>query len=290
MLSPATNMPPQDLPDRATEALLSRPWTHLLDRALDKARTVPTMLSGQEQQLYYWLTAFWAEGAGAIVDLGCFAGGSTARLAQGLAVAGLDSRVAAFDRFTAGEDVKHSVLYRQGVAPFDGADILPLAKDLLAPWSEWIDLHRGEIDQLGWAGGPIEILVMDASKAACTMDRMSETFLPHLVPGRSLVVQQDFLHWSQPWVPAQMELLSEYFTPLVHVPRDTMVFLCHGSPPADSLALARSDDLSDSDLLGLLAAAKLRYTPWGLADRLQETIDGLRNNPGLRRAHQFQRR
>lgn len=276
-------------PDPATRALTAQPWSGLIDRALGKARSVPTMLGAQEQRLYYWLTAFWAEGAGDIVDLGCFAGGSTARLAEGLEVSGLASRVHAFDRFTAGEDVKRSILYPQGIAPFDGSDILPLAQELLAPWGDRVRFHPGEIDAMAWSGEPIEILVMDASKAADTMDRMAETFLPHLVPGRSLLVQQDFLHWSQPWVPVQMERLATFFTPIVHVPRDTLVFLCHRTPTRADLRAAGTADLSDDDLLGYLEAAHERYAGWGLGKRLDETILGLRANPGKRRAFQFVR-
>ncbi|MFD0981209.1 class I SAM-dependent methyltransferase [Tropicimonas aquimaris] len=261
----------------------------LMDRALGKARAVPTMLGAEEQRLYFWLAAFWAEGTGEIVDLGCFAGGSTARLAEGLDVSGHDARVHAFDRFTAGEDVKRSILYPQGITPFEGADILPLAQDLLAPWGDRIRFHRGEIDEMAWCGDPIELLIMDASKAADTMDRMAEAFLPHLVPGRSLLVQQDFLHWSQPWVPVQMERLSEFFTPLVHVPRDTLVFLCHRTPTRQDLCRSRTADLSDKDLLGYLEMAHERYADWGLAARLDETIRGLRANPGKRRAFQFRR-
>ena len=162
------------------------PWSRLLERALGPARKVPTMLSAEEQLLYYWIAAFWAEGAGEMVDLGCFAGGSTARLAEGARVAGLTTGLHAFDRFTAHEAAKEGLLYQNGIAPFEGDDILPLAQSLLSPWGERVHFHRGEIDQMSWDGGSIEVLVMDASKKAQTMDRMSETFMPHLLPGRSL--------------------------------------------------------------------------------------------------------
>lgn len=282
--------PETDLPDHPTiAALLRKPWARLQGPALGKARRVPTMLSPDEQRLYYWLTAFWAEGVGEVVDLGCFAGGSSARLAEGMEVAGYDRRLHAFDRFTAGEDVKQSVLYRQGVQAFDGDDILPLAKSLLAPWGERIVFRQGEIDRMDWSDGPIEILVMDASKAASTMDCMTRTFFPHLVPGRSLVVQQDFLHWSQPWVPVQMELLADCFRPLVHVPRDTLVFLCERTPTMEHLAVAQTAALSDEVMLGCLDLARQRYEDWGICERLDEMIEGLRANPGKRRAFQFRK-
>lgn len=272
-----------------TEAFAARPWARLLERALGPATGVPTMLTAEEQKLYYWITAFWTEGTGDIVDLGCFAGGSTARLAEGQRAAGRARGVHAFDRFTAGAEVKQSILYEQGVAPFEGSDILPLAKSLLEPWAPAVTFHRGEIDRKRWSGGPIEVLVMDASKAAETGDRMAETFFPHLIAGASLLVQQDFLHWSQPWVPAQMERLAAHFRPLAHVERDTVVFLCEHTPTLPELRKASVAGLDDAALDAALVAAETRYTAWGLADRVADMRAGLAANPGKRRAHQFQR-
>ncbi|MDT0682233.1 hypothetical protein RM543_06020 [Roseicyclus sp. F158] len=284
----ATLSPTND-EDRLLAAFAKAPWEGLGRRALGDARAVPTMLSEAEQKLYYWLAAFWCEGAGEIVDLGSFAGGSTARLAEGHRAAGLESGIHAYDRFTADEKVKSSILYKQGIAPFEGEDILPLAQSLLGPWAPAITYHRGEIDEMTWSGGPIEMLVMDASKAAGTMDAMSAAFMPHLVPGRSLLVQQDYLHWSQPWVPAQMERMASCFRPIAHAPRDTLVFLCTAPVTSDILEAGRTATARDEALLSDLETARERSRDWGLADRLQETIDGLRANPGKRRAFQFKR-
>lgn len=278
--------------DTARNAAFEKaPWLRLHDMALGKARTVPTMLTQDEQKLYFWLTAFWAEGTGAVVDLGCFVGGSTARLAEGASLSGCGSKINAFDRFTANEGLKERMLYAKGVAAFEGNDILPVAQDLLSPWSDRVSLCRGEIEEMDWTGGDIEILVMDASKQAGTMDRMSRKFMPHLQPGKSLLIQQDFLHWSQPWVPAQMELLAEFFEPMAFVERDTLVFLCSSVPDDAAMEAASTDRLSDSELLDLLKSAQARYATlgWGLTDRLEEVVLGLLANPGKRAAFQFKR-
>lgn len=269
-------------------ALTHSPWQRMSIRALGRARRVPTMLSEQEQKLYYWLTAFWAEGRGAVVDLGCFAGGSTARLAEGAAVAGHGAALHAYDRFTADPAVKAAVLYPQGVPAFPGRDIFPLAQRALSPWPA-VTLHRGEIELMPWDGGPIEILVVDAAKTARSMDLMSCHFLPHLVPGESLVVQQDLLHWSQPWIAAQMELLRDCFTPVAHAPRDTVVYLCHRVPGMDELHRATTADLSDARMLELLDAARTRLAPLGVAEPVARLQASLLHNPGRRRAYEFQR-
>ncbi|HGG05640.1 MAG TPA: hypothetical protein ENK28_09300, partial [Aliiroseovarius sp.] len=195
------------------------PWQTVDPKALDATRPVPTMLSPEEQLLYYWIASEWAKGSGAIVELGCFVGGSTARLAEGHRVAGLKSEIHAFDRFLASETAKKNHFYSAGIAAFEGEDILPLAKSLLKPWADRITLHPGMIEDQDWTGGDIEVLVMDASKSTKASDHMAAKFFPHLIPGQSLVVQQDYLHWKQPWIAVQMERMANWFTPVAKAPK-----------------------------------------------------------------------
>lgn len=280
----------QDISPSATSLFDTRPWRRIALSRLEAARAVPTMLSETEQKLYYWLTRHWAAGRGAIVDLGCFAGGSTARLALGHAEAGLTTPIHAYDRFTAQARVKRRVLYPQGISPFDGEDILPLARELLRPWQAHITLHRGQIEEQHWQNGPIEILVMDAGKTAPDLDRMAQIFFPHLVPGTSLLVQQDYLQWNQPWVAVQMELLADVFTPRAHARPDTVVWECTAPVTADALARAQVADLSDEMMLAYLELAYERFEGWNLGRRIDTLIRAMRANPGQRAAHDFSRR
>lgn len=170
---------------------------------------VPTVLSPDERRLYFWLARDWACGAGALVDLGCFVGGSTALLAEGQRRAGRAAPVHGHDAFTVSERFKAQFLYPAGVPAFAGADMLPVARQLLHPWAGTVRLHPGRIEDQVRDGVPIEIRAMDASNTAGTADAMAAAFLPALVPGRGIVIQQDFLHWRQPWVAAQMALLGD---------------------------------------------------------------------------------
>jgi len=55
-------------------------------RYSEKSRyAVPTMLSEEEIRLLRWATHEYYEGEGEIIDAGCFLGGSTMALAEGLA-------------------------------------------------------------------------------------------------------------------------------------------------------------------------------------------------------------
>lgn len=246
---------------------------------------MPTMLHRHEQFLYYWLTRNSIGGPGAVVDLGCFAGGSTARLAQGLADAGSDAVLHAFDRFTADPATKKSWLYPAGIAPFEGNDILPLARRLLAPWGDRIRLHPGEIQTLGWnaADGPIAVLTLDACKRPEWTDSTARQSYPHLVAGRSVINHQDFLQWNQPWLVPHMMLMEGYFQPLAYVPGTSLLFRCIRVPTEAELAALPVAGLGDDALLAAIAAAKQRFRGWGIGAALDRMAAGVLLNPGERR-------
>lgn len=264
-------------------AFAARPWRTLPEAALAGVAGVPTMLNGEERRLYLWLARDWATGDGAIVDLGCFAGGSAATLAEGQRQAGRALPVHAYDAFRISDPLKARFLYPAGIAPFAGEDMLPVARALLAPWAT-VSLHPGRIETQAWRGGPIEILAMDASKTAATMDAMAAAFLPEMVPGRGVVIQQDFLHWRQPWIAVQMVLLDACFEPVAHAPRDTVVFRCLRAPSAEEVEAAACARLGPEAMIGALRAMRDRLRPFGLGRQMRALIDAVRANPGVRNA------
>lgn len=266
------------------------PWNDLPDTALGLAGEVPSMLTPRERRLYVWLAAKWARGEGAVVDLGCFVGGSTACLAQGFALAEREGRVHAYDRFTANESAKEKFLYSAGVPRFAGSDTLALAQRLLQPWEGRVTFHRGDILDQRWCGGPVELLVIDIAKSTAIADHVAAQFFGALIPGRSILVHQDYLHDVQPWLPAQMELLKDHFTPLAHVAPHSMCFLCTSVPDSGALARARTDALDTGAMLALLESARARHA-LAAADRaIGRMMDNLRAHPNLRDAGALRRR
>lgn len=259
------------------------PWLAGGPAKLGPARQVPTMLAHEEAQLLHWLTASWTEDWGAIVDLGTFAGGASARLAQGLAEAGKSAQVHGYDRFGIDEQTKARLLYPAGAAPFEGPDLLPTARDLLAPWSDHIQLTKGDLSEARWDGGAIEVLVVDASKSTATLDAIARVFYPALRPG-SIIVHCGALHWREPWVMAQMRLLEPYFTPLAHAHDTSLVFGCTTTPDAMALRDARTEALSDAALRATLKSTRAVYEGFGASDQLDQAIAGLARSPGVRTA------
>lgn len=265
--------------------MADEPWRNVPTKALLPAQAVPTMLHPQEQKLYYWLTRNGIGGAGAVVDLGCFVGGSTARLAQGLADAGSESVIHAFDRFTVDPKTKQTFLYDRGVPHFDGNDMLPVARDLLAPWSDRIRLHVGEIQDTGWdaENGPIALMLLDACKRTEWTDYTAEAFYPHLVAGRSVISHQDFLQWNQFWLPPHMLLMADYFEPLAFVRGTSMVFRCTRTPSAQELRDLRVAALDDAAMIDGIRDMKRRFKRWGMGSGFDRMIDAIKLNPGERR-------
>ena len=107
-------------------------------------------------------------------------------------------------------------------------------------------------------------------------------FFTALIPGQSLLVHQDFGHWTQPWLVSQMIRFRDAFEPLAFVPDDTMVFLCRKPVDAERLAAARVGGLSDADIQRDLDAAMDWLAPFKLQDRLAVMKRGLALNPGTR--------
>lgn len=267
-----------------------QPWRAVKGAALKPARGVPTMLHQQEQKLYYWLTRHQTGGPGAVVDLGAFVGGSTARLAQGLADAGSPARLHVYDRFTVDPATKQKFLYDQGIAPFEGNDMLPLARQLLAPWADRITLHPGEIQNIGWdaANGPIALLLLDACKRTEWTDDMARMFYPHLIAGQSVINHQDFLQWNQPWLVPHMMLMADFFQPLAYVPGTSLLFRCTRVPGPDDVATRQVAGLDDAALIDLIEQARARFRGWGIGAALNRMIAGIRLNPGERRHWEMQ--
>ncbi|MEM7743392.1 MAG: hypothetical protein AAF409_06740 [Pseudomonadota bacterium] len=252
-----------------------------------EALSVQTMLSEEEGQMLYWLGLDYATGQGAACDLGCFAGGSSARLAAGLAAGGHGAVLHAYDHFLIQEEQKARYLYPAGIKPFEGTDMLPAVRQLLRPWAEQLVFHKGNLREIGWAGGPIELLFIDAAKTPQTTDFIAGVFMPSLIPGHSLVIHQDYQHWRQPWVPAQMELLSDCFELVAWTFKGTAVFRCCAPVTPDLAATRLTTPLPDGEMRRLLLNAIVRFPQRPQRRRLACAVLALEDNPGERLAYKF---
>ncbi|MCU0906643.1 MAG: class I SAM-dependent methyltransferase [Rhodobacteraceae bacterium] len=265
------------------------PWREIRLRRMRPAARVPTMLSPEERQLYLWLGRDGAGGRGAIVDLGCFLGGSTAHLAEGNRRAAQPVAIHAFDRFRVAPGMKRRLLYDRGIAPFAGQDILPLATGFLEPWADRVTLHRGLIQRQVWTGGPIAVLVIDAAKTARIADAIARIFLPSVAVG-GLIVHQDALHAPQPWVLAQMAGLGPCCRPVAHVAPTTLVWQITRPPDATLIRAARTVGLSDAALSARVDALRPSLSRFEVTRRIDRMLATLAAHPGARTARDMKAR
>lgn len=177
--------------------------------------TPPTMLHGAELQLLKWLARSRHDG-GALIDLGCWMGGSTAALVQGLrenprpAVSA--TRVHTYDHF-----VWHPAYerYDLGFSCRVGDSFEAHFRETAGPWLDRVHLHAGDIVRACAPQPPIDVLFVDLMKDAAASSAVVGQFLPHVLPGRTLVIHQDFKHEWTYWIHLVMFRLRHCFAPVL---------------------------------------------------------------------------
>ncbi len=247
---------------------------------------VPSMLGPNERRLLFSLARDSFSGAGAIVDAGCFLGGSTLALGAGLrANSGVSSQAAihSYDLFWIDDYMLK--LYvdpaRDGLRK-PGDSCRDLFDRNIAAIAPMVHVHHGDITEIGWNGSPIEILFLDILKAPDTNDRVVQDFFPALIPGRSVLVQQDYVHEGHFWIHITMELLREYFIYIEFIEYSSTVYLLSKSIPRHILDGCMWNALKDDDKYrlmdsaisrwqgypkGVLECARALMRAWGFGDR-----------------------
>jgi hypothetical protein len=229
----------RDAAAEAARALLrNAPWRAVVPPA-DVRRAV-SMLSEAERGLLYWLARDHYRGAGRIVDGGCFTGGSTLALARGVVdgpTGGKGRPIHVYDLFRADEYMVEHYLRPAGL-PYGAGDSFRAEFDrttrAVAPL---LRVEEGDIQRIGWTGEPIEILFIDVAKDWDLNEVLLRDFFPRLIPGRSVVVQQDFVFHFCPWVAVTMEHLADFFEYLGFVEHCSTVYLNTRRIPPEALAV-----------------------------------------------------
>lgn len=183
----------------------------------------PTMLTLDERRLLHWLARDVWEGTGAIVDAGSFLGGSTVSLATGVRARTTPPTtapvppIATYDLFLV-EDYSLAGGYFERWPQLGVDDSFRVAFDeLMGDLARETEVHEGDVTAERWTRGPIEILFLDLLKLAHINDVVLPEFMPSLVAGRSVLIQQDYVHGMLPWVQVTMELLADAVEHIVDI-------------------------------------------------------------------------
>ena len=225
---------------------------------------VPTMLIPDELRLLHYLAEEYYTGEGSIIDAGCFLGGSTLALADGLR-RNLRRRrrveeklIHSFDRFEIEDWTVDD--YFSGSAQA-GESFKPLFDRNIAPYAKLVEVHAGDVRSSSWTGGPIEILFIDIAKHWTVCDWVTWQFFPWLIPGKSLVIQQDYLyHEWVAWLHITMEFYSDYFEYVCDTGINSVVFLNTKRIPEEVLREKTVESLTTAEKIELMDRAAGHFT------------------------------
>lgn len=261
-MTPSETRPARDVGiHHATTDYCERQWR---DIELPPDVWVPTsMLGPDERRLLFSLARDSFSGAGAIVDAGCFLGGSTLALGEGLRANLQTSGQGAlhsYDMFLLDDTMlKHHIdPARDGLRNL-GDSCRDLFDRNISAIFPMVHVHHGNIIEIGWDGSPIEILFLDVIKASHISDSILRDFFPALIAGGSVLVQQDYVHESHFWIHVTMEFLHEYFTYVEFVELSSTVYLLQKPIPRHVLDACMWDALRDDDKFRLMDSAIDRW-------------------------------
>ncbi len=155
-------------------------------------------------------------GTGEIVDLGCWLGSTTVPLVKGL----LDNpkfdakkhTVYAYDLFVWDDWMDPYIEYTFLKGKYKaGDDFMPAYKEIIHPYRKFIKVVKADLTKTKWTSEPIEFLLIDAMKTWELSNSILTSFYPYLIPGKSVIVHQDFAHYHTYWIHLVQFRLKEYF-------------------------------------------------------------------------------
>ena len=233
------------------------------------------MLSPDEMRMLFAAAADFYRGAGQIVDAGAFAGMSAYCLATGVTEnRDLVSRgrcIHSYDLFETDDsytrDYIRNVFYtsqdvngnKKGnlYIPGINEDFLEIFWHQNLKYAHLIEAHKGDFTQQAWNKAGIEILFVDVCKTRSLQNHLLLEFLPSLIPGESIVIQQDFHHPWHPYIHIAMEILAPNFEILISREGGSRVYLFKEDPSPNNLKEAvqfKYDEGQLRDIFGSICA------------------------------------
>ena len=201
----------------------AKPW---LDPNARAGSYALGMLGLEERKLLYGLARGCYTGEGEVVELGAFCGASTCCLAAGLrenqSAAG--HQIHSYDSFVANEPYLVDFIRTQFGEPLQmGESFASIFRRATAEFADIIEVHEGDLLQQTWPSQlPIEILFVDVAKTLALSSKVLTEFFVHLIPGKSIVIHQDFYHPTAFYLPVVMDFLRDHFI-IIETGRDWSV-------------------------------------------------------------------
>lgn len=214
---------------------------------------IGSLMLQAERDILYSIAKNYYRGRGDIIDAGVFMGASTFCFARGLDHGGRTGNIHSYE-FGVVTPVmqKHAPKIGKIGADCRGYLTSLLRKSIGASFNA-ANLHFGDIREADYSG-TVEILFLDIMKEYNTYVKCNELFMSKLIPGRSLVIQQDF-YWPMNWyIIASMEALSPYFE-VVDAAETSCVFLNTEAIPPEVILQDPLAGMSAAEILRLIDRA-----------------------------------
>ncbi len=198
---------------------------YTLERAPPLPPEIVSLMFQGERDALYSIAKHYYRGYGDIIDAGIFMGASTFCFGKGLQANHRYTgkfHIHAYDQAIVFPGMANDPQIRSRLGD-TGSDFSGYLKQVVAPFGDMVNLHIGDITGMSYEG-KIEVLFLDVLKNVRIMLHCNRMFMGRLMPGVSLLIQQDY-YWSEDWyINAYMELLSNYFT-IVDSAETTCIFL-----------------------------------------------------------------
>lgn len=179
----------------------------------DEIYRVDGQIDRSERELYYRLARNGYQGVGEIVEVGSLFGASTSCFAAGLRdnpnVVEKAKRLHCFDRFEVYPAIQ-PVFRTLNV----GDDFSALFVNNVLQYEQMLRVTKCDARKIVWDRGPIEILFIDCAVSAELYQAVMHALYPSLIPGTSLIVDQDFFFPAAWWLPVKNRLLQTLLSPL----------------------------------------------------------------------------
>lgn len=269
--------------------LKDKPWRALADEDLPREVSAAAgMLLPIERKLLWWLGRNYWSGDGAIIDAGAFCGASAVCFAAGLRenaahapetqspVENQQTRqlaqndlggkrpVISYDKFVVTEPYTADFIAKYfGREASQDDSFLDLFEKQTEPYNNMIVIKAGDFLAERWINEPVEILFVDICKTTALNNHLVGEFFCSLIPGRSVVVQQDFHGVWLPQIHWTMQYFKDYFEIIDYNCGPSRVYLLTKSIPETLIDDIRRDALSLEKKISLLQDLKEDATKMG---------------------------
>lgn len=191
------------------------------------------MMSVDERRFLYGYAANAYRGEGVIIDGGIFLGGSTMCFGQGIERNAMRDEilrrwprpVRSFERGIAGPQLRRFYAPGSRQLPAMGESFAHIIRENIEPVARLVDLRIGDILDQATGSEPVEILFLDVLKVPNIASFAVERFFGRLIPGCSIVVQQDYFYDKLPYIKTMQESFSDSFAYVGEI-ASTAVFRC----------------------------------------------------------------